>query len=135
MGDLSLESLTTALFRRPTAQRDAINLRVAFGLFLLWLAALTVAGRLGMAVHTTTMQAGLIVWGLSLMMFYLSLCCTFFPAPTAWIIMLLASDYMAAAAGISGTPVVRLLVVSGCGAIATAMANLNEYHILTFMLR
>ncbi|MCP4248384.1 MAG: hypothetical protein GY778_15155 [bacterium] len=70
-------------------------------------------------------------WLISIVLFYLSLCCLFFPAPTAWVVMLLASNEMALC-----DPVwLRVVLVAALGAIATGVANLNEYHIITFLLR
>jgi membrane protein YqaA with SNARE-associated domain len=62
---------------------------------------------------------------------YMSLCCTFFPLPTSWIVMLLAANSVE----LIGPPVTRMMVVAGVGALATGIANLNEYHIFTFLLR
>jgi len=79
------------------------------------------------------------IWLLALYLFYMSLCCTFFPAPTAWIVLLMASPMI----GLSYFPavapylnaVVTIIVVAAVGALGTALANLNEYHVFTFVLR
>lgn len=63
--------------------------------------------------------------------FYMSLCCTFFPAPTTGVVMFVAGNEL----GLIPSPVARVLIISLLGAFATSMANLNEYHILTFLLR
>jgi membrane protein YqaA with SNARE-associated domain len=75
------------------------------------------------------------VWLLAGYAFYLSICCTFLPAPTTWIVMLVASDMMAAQAGLDGHGVVRLIAVATVGAVATGLANLNEYHVFVYLLR
>lgn len=70
-------------------------------------------------------------WLLALYLFYMSLCCTFFPAPTAWIILLMASPIVS----MFDTGITTTLAVAAIGAAGTAIANLNEYHIFTFLLR
>ena len=124
-----------AVLLGPSRREDGLNLRLAFGAFVVWLSVLAVVGRLGLAWYDAGSPIGLMTWVAALYVFYLSLCCTFFPAPTAWIVMLMASDYLAQAIGLGVSPVVRLIVVATLGAIGTATANLNEYHLLTFVLR
>lgn len=70
-------------------------------------------------------------WLLGLYLFYMSLCCTFFPAPTAWLILLMASPIV----GMFESEIMTILAVAAIGATGTAIANLNEYHIFTFLLR
>ena len=62
---------------------------------------------------------------------YLSLACTFLPLPTGWIIAGVATQEAAVATGAWQTA----LLVGLCGAIGSTMANLNDYHIFTWMLR
>jgi membrane protein YqaA with SNARE-associated domain len=71
------------------------------------------------------------IWLGSVYVFYLSLCCTFFPLPTAWIVMLLATRDAALVEAV----VWRVLAVATLGALATCLANLNEYHIWMCLLR
>jgi len=135
MGPSRIELLAGFLFRAPAAGSDRLNLRLAFVAYLVWLAALTGVARLGFAGCEAGSTVGLVVWLLAGYVFYLSLCCTFLPAPTAWVVMLLASDYLAGLVGLADAVVARLLVVTTLGALGTAVANLNEYHVLTFLLR
>ncbi len=70
-------------------------------------------------------------WLLALLAFYLSLCNVFLPLPTAWIILLAAAP--------GDTPVasapLRVAVVALVGTVGTVIANLNEYHLLAWLLR
>ncbi len=115
---------------------DGINLRRWFVCYLAWLTALTGAAVWGLrAADATGSAAGLAVWVLAGYAFYLSICCTFFPAPTTWIVMLAASDLVAQQVGLQGYAPLRLFVVAALGAAATGMANLNEYHVWAYLLR
>ncbi len=112
------------------AERPLPGLRAWFALFLLWmggLAALALSLLERVDHGSPTAQAW---WLLSLMCFYLSLCNIALPLPTAWIILYAASD-----AGGFDPPWLRVLTVAGLGALATAMANLNEYHLLAWMFQ
>ena len=71
------------------------------------------------------------VWLVSIGLFYLSLCCLFVPLPTAWIVMLLASNQM----GLIEPVGLRVVVVAGLCSVASGVANLNEYYLITFLLR
>lgn len=62
---------------------------------------------------------------------YLSVCCLFCPLPSAWIVAAVATAQAAVAPGIWSTT----LLVATVGALASTVANLNEYHLLTWMLR
>ncbi len=62
---------------------------------------------------------------------YLSVCCLFCPLPSAWIVAAVATAQAAVAPGIWSTT----LLVASVGALASTVANLNEYHLLTWMLR
>ncbi|MBN2563208.1 MAG: hypothetical protein JXQ75_19975 [Phycisphaerae bacterium] len=115
---------------------DGVNLRMWFAGFLAWLVGLTVAACWGLAeVDGNGSAAGWAVWIFAGYAFYMSLCCTFFPAPTTWIVMLAASDMVAGPAGLGGQAVLRLLIVATIGALATGLANLNEYHVFVYLLR
>ncbi|MBN1488693.1 MAG: hypothetical protein JXA69_02150 [Phycisphaerae bacterium] len=125
---------TTAAALRPdetATPRDHVNLRTWFDGYLTWMIVLAVLVVAGRAHAETGGQAGFIVMVLAAYGFYLSLCCTFCPAPTTWAVMLIASNELA----LFPSPVARVAAAAGFGAVATAMANLNEYHILTFLLR
>jgi len=70
---------------------------------------------------------------------YVSLCSTFLPLPTGWIIAGVASREAAVAAGASDSMVVvallTTLIVAAVGAAGSTVANLNDYHLFTWMLR
>ena len=115
---------------------DGVNLRAWFLGFVVWLAALTAAACWGLAeLEGNGSTFGSAIWILAGYAFYLSLCCTFFPAPTTWIVMLVASDMVAASVGLEGHALWRLVAVATVGAAATGLANLNEYHLFVYLLR
>jgi len=113
---------------------DAATLRyerVWFAVYIAWLTGLTLAalGFARLAEQAVSGAQG--AWLLALLCFYLSLCNAFIPLPTAWIVMYAASP----AAGLFHTVWLRVLVVASASALATVMANLNEYHVLCVLLR
>ena len=144
-------TLWQLLVHQPESADERINLRLWFGAFLAYMIALIV----GILVGVYLEYAGVTRWGTALfvtagMMFYLSLCCTFVPLPTTGIILAVGSssaltsllDFL----GLQGPELeqaldgtmegwVRITVVAVLGGLATTMANLNEYHIFTFLLR
>lgn len=111
------------------------NARVWFALFSAWLVGLTIVAQRGLAAVDAGSHVGLAAWLLALFAFYLSLCCLFVPAPTTWIVLLCASDAVAADAGVVEHRVARVIVVATIGALATGLANLNEYHLIRVLLR
>ncbi len=121
------------LARGPGAgsHTDPFHLRRWFVAFLLWLAVLTVIGVVSFARHEGGVSGARGVWLVSLALFYLSLCCVFLPAPTTWIVMLLASNQVALFESIP----LRVGVVTCFCAFASALAHLNEYYLITFLLR
>ncbi len=135
MDDSWINKFSKALFVPPDSRDDGLNLRLWFVGFVAWLVMLCVVAGFGLVAYEAGSRLGMGIWLIALYMFYLSLCCTFFPAPTTWIVMTLASNYVAAELGLQHHPVGRMMVVAGVGALCTAMANLNEYHIFTFILR
>ena len=62
---------------------------------------------------------------------YLSLCCTFLPMNTNWIVAAVATREVAVGSGQWDT----VLQVGLVGAAASAVANLHDYHLMTWMLR
>jgi len=70
---------------------------------------------------------------------YASIACTFLPMPTGWIIAGVATRQAAVAAGLAGDPQVQALltalIIAVCGGIGSTVANLNDYHLFTWMLR
>jgi membrane protein YqaA with SNARE-associated domain len=129
---------------------DRINLRRWFVFYVIYVAALAAVALISLRYyepqnHHVVQHIWLWAW----YMFYMSLCCTFFPAPTAWLVMLMASpvvalvapqlppeQFMVSEGQVSGrAALVTIVTVAGAGALGTALANLNEYHIFTFLLR
>jgi len=62
---------------------------------------------------------------------YISLCCTFLPMPANWMVAAMAMQDTAVCSGAAATT----LVVAVVGGIASTIANLNDYHLFTLMLR
>ena len=60
---------------------------------------------------------------------YMSICCTFCPLPTTPVVLWMAAP--AAGGGLGLEP----LVVAALGAVGTAIANLHDYYLLTFLYR
>jgi len=119
---------------------DGYNLRRWFVFFIVYMAALAAVALISLAgVGTEASQFPKHTWLLALYLFYMSLCCTFFPAPTAWLVLLMASpmiglDYFSTANAYLNT-IATIMVVAAVGALGTAVANLNEYYVFTFALR
>jgi membrane protein YqaA with SNARE-associated domain len=121
------------LLKGPDARSggETFNLRIWFAGFVGWLVVLTVVAVWAFGQVERGDASGLSVWLTVVSLFYLSLCCLFFPLPTAWVVLLLASNDVGLVASIP----VRVVLVATVCATATAIANLNEYHIITFFLR
>jgi len=62
---------------------------------------------------------------------YISLCCTFIPLPANWIVAAVAMKQVAVGPDVWTTT----LAVGAVGAMASMMANLNDYHLFTLILR
>jgi len=62
---------------------------------------------------------------------YISLCCTFLPLPANWIVAAVAMKQVAVGPDVWTTT----LAVGAVGAMASMMANLNDYHLFTLILR
>ncbi|HUS47093.1 MAG TPA: hypothetical protein VNA25_02705 [Phycisphaerae bacterium] len=80
---------------------------------------------------TATFRATSPAVKLLVMAVYLSACTTFFPLPTGWLIAAVATRQAAVGGGLWST----VLLVAGIGAAASTVANLNDYHLFTWMLR
>jgi membrane protein YqaA with SNARE-associated domain len=152
-----LKKLIAILFYVGSPDSDTINLRRWFVFYLIYLGLLAAAALVsfGYCQSDTSETAQQVlsypqkIWLLSLYLFYMSLCCTFFPAPTAWLVLLMASPVVGLIDGqvlmsyisVSQQQGYRLaglltvLVVASIGAFGTGIANLNEYHVFTFLLR
>ncbi len=106
------------------------GLRAWFIVFIAWLGGLTAAAVLLLRAGDQGSTLALHGWLLALMCFYLSLCNTFVPLPTAWIVLLAAApDY-----AIAGNPALNILIVAALSTLSTIMANLNEYHVFAYLL-
>lgn len=102
------------------------GVRAYFLLFLIWMGALALAVVLLFGGYERGQTWALPVGILALMCFYLSLCNSIIPLPTAWIVLLAASpEYGPIEAGW-----LRVLVVALLSTLSTVIANLTEYHLL-----
>jgi membrane protein YqaA with SNARE-associated domain len=110
-------------------EKQLPGLRLWFAFYVLWLAGLALLAMHGSARLEAGDAGAMGIWSLAVMAFYLSLCNLFLPLPTAWIILLAASPH----GGAFGGAWARVLAVTVVGALATAMANVNEYHVLSFL--
>ena len=138
------------LFHPTRDDHDRINLRRWFIFFTGYLILLAAFCLVSLSFYERTGGSGLQrMWLLGLYLFYMSLCCTFFPGPTAWIVLLMASPIVAliepqfftkyydisdSSASLLGG-IATVIIVATVGAAGTTLANLNEYHIFTFLLR
>jgi membrane protein YqaA with SNARE-associated domain len=152
-----LKKLISILFYSGSRQVDSFNLRRWFVFYVIYLGLLAAVALVSFGYcEDDASSAGQQVlsyphkiWLLSLYLFYMSLCCTFFPAPTAWLVLLMASpvvnlvDSQLLLSYISVSEqqgywiggLLTVFVVASVGALGTGMANLNEYHVFTFLLR
>ena len=124
------------------AMGDSVSLRRWFGVFALYLLLLTgpIAwmltdlGRPWMELFDQPGQFTLAYQQmLKLLIFtlYLSLCCTFCPLPTGWLVTAIATQEVA----LTGELYSTAALVALTGAIGSTMANLNDYHLFTLLLR
>jgi len=77
-------------------------------------------------LRTANPAAKLLAFGI-----YISLCCTFLPLPANWIVAAVAMRQTAVAPSLWATTALVAVV----GALASTLANLNDYHLFTWMLR
>jgi len=106
------------------------SLRAWFVSYVLWLGLLAGGALLGLRLWNAGDLRGLQLWAVCVGAFYLSLCNSLLPLPTPWVVMLLASDVV----GLPGPILGRIGFVAGVTALATGMANLNEYHVLRWLM-
>ena len=70
---------------------------------------------------------------------YLTVCTTFLPLPANWMVAAMATREAALTAGLSDsllvTALTTTLLIATVGAIGSTVANLNDYHIFTWILR
>lgn len=126
----SADTATVAVEPPPPAAIGSNALRGWFAGYLVWLTVLTAGALLFFQAWKQGMPAGLPAWAVCLGTFYLSLANGIVPLPTMWMVMLLASDTVA----MPGSILVRVIVVATVTAVATGMANLNEYHVLRWAM-
>jgi putative ABC transport system ATP-binding protein len=93
---------------------DGLSLRRWFYPYAGGLAALLAAQNLGLLPFSWSL--------LTVYFFYMAVACTFCPVPTAWFVMSMATQW-------------NPLLVTVIGTVGTGLANLTDYHILTFLLR
>ncbi len=132
---------------------ERINLRRWFIFYILYMSLLALTAlaesnaqfRSGWHINLPFMRSSLslqadgTLWLVALYLFYMSLCCTFFPAPTAWLVLLMASPVIGFDIVTTGNTytdaILRIAAVATIGALGTAIANLNEYHIWVYLMR
>ena len=103
------------------ARHEPLSFRAWFYPFILLLAVLAVIRLTSGRMSEAAVLAGMFA--------YLSLACTFFPLPTTWIVIWAAAPVEGHGLGLPP------LVVATAGAVATAIANMNDYYLLTFLYR
>lgn len=107
-----------------------VGTRAWFTLLVAWMAGLAAAAVWLLALYDSTEDPiALRAWILVLMCFYLTLCNSFVPLPTAWIVLLAARPEYA----LINNVWLNVLLVAGLSTGATILANLNEYHLLAFL--
>jgi len=78
------------------------------------------------SVRLASPATKLLVFGI-----YMMISCTFLPLNTSWIVAAVAMEQYS----VTGELWTTVLVVSVVGATASTMANLNDYHVFTLLLR
>jgi len=110
--------------------RELPHMRAWFVVFVLWMAAWGLLARWAFAGAEQDNPTAVRIWVYALMCFYLSLCNSFVPLPTAWIVFAAASPGLA----LCENPWLRVLLVAVGGSAGTVVANLNDYHLLAYLL-
>lgn len=132
----------TADLQTTAAAADGVSLRRWFAFYALFLAAAACPLAVLLADSSWTwtwrpeqigrqLQAMSPAIKLLAFLVYISLCCTFFPLPANPVVAALATHE----AAITGELWSTVLLVGAVGAAASTIANLNDYHIFTWMLR
>ncbi|MBU0638149.1 MAG: hypothetical protein KKB50_04730 [Planctomycetes bacterium] len=129
MNELNLLSGGTAAGPRP--EWPLPKARLWFVFFTAWMTALAVVAQATFMQYEAGDLLAMRVWLLALMCFYLSLCNVLLPLPTAWIVLLAASEELM----VFDAAWLRVAGVAVLGAVATAVANLNEYHVLAYLFK
>ena len=132
MGDSlsNIETIPDGVAAEPTAP-DLHRLRLWFVAYLAWLTVFFAAALMMFSRYDAGEAGALAWWLLALLGFYVSLCNSLIPLPTAWIVLLLASKEI----GLFESAWLRVIVVTLLSSTATMMANLNEYHVLGYFFR
>ncbi len=125
----AVAGMPTEVVEAPRRERPPGGLRAWFAGFLLWMIGLSAVALIAFARYEAGNAAAMRPWLLALMCLYLTLCNTLLPLPTAWIILLVASEEVA----LFEASWLRVAVVAGLGGLSTMMANLNEYHVLGYL--
>ena len=126
----------------PENLPDDVSVRRWFGVFALWLLATGVPLALLAWRHApdagawtdrpydafVALPPAVKLLGFAL---YISLCCTFLPLPTGGVVAAVAMRDVAVGGGLVSTTLLVALV----GAAASTLANLDDYHLFTWMLR
>ena len=131
-----------ALVTDPLAGGDGISVRLWFLAYALGLGVAVAAvaimlsgqqwtwtwspGEIGRQMQSVSAAPKLLIFGI-----YVSLCCTFLPMPTNAIVAAVATRE----AAVTGELRTTVLAVGLVGAVASTIANLNDYHLFTLALR
>ena len=145
-----LRKIKNLLLYAGCQRQDSVNLRPWFIFYIIYLVILAALAICSLKYYDqNTSDLAWSSWLIALYLFYLSLCCTFCPAPTAWMVLLMASPiiqiikpqtltnlfHLSAPPSDNLIILTTILTVASLGALASALANLNEYHIFTYLLR
>jgi len=122
MGDsLPIEQSDDPEVELRLERREPLSFRAWFYSFIVLLGVLAAVRFAYGSMSQAAVLAGLFA--------YLSIACTFCPLPTTWLII------WAAAPAEGGGLGIHPLVVATGGAAATAIANMHDYYLLTFLYR
>jgi len=121
MADSSMPDNAATPPNLPAARRGGLSLAWWFVAFATLMALVGTVYLLGGRGSTAAGLAGLFA--------YLSVACTFLPLPTAWIVIWVAAPV--AGGGLGLNP----YLVATVGAAGTAIANMHDYYLLTFLYR
>ena len=97
-----------------TGARD-ISYRIWFGSFVVFFALITLLFYYKVIDSRYAMLVGYLA--------YMSLACSFFPLPTAWITLWAVMEFQ------------HPVIVAAVGALGTTIANMNDYYLLTFFFK
>jgi len=151
----AIEAHDGVLLVHPDSAGKDVSLIRWFGPMVLWVAVLFVLMRvdlLGLGAGELGFRVRLIVF----LLLYLSLACTFLPLPTTPVICWAATATLGLSVlpgtaqrivtaimggpllvnvGLAADPMTRVWLIAGFGALGTLIANVNDYYLLTAILR